>query len=190
MSAKDRLVEIDREIESLEEERRKLYKESLSAPDNEKLCEDWIADQLAKKSFVGTVRYPVVVNGIDISGEIFDDTYNSRKTGQLVAIRPCFKERGNRTFLGVYLGDFARYVSCTRNRESRVLHISPGGYNPAIYVPDLGRVVYGCESWWGPLQSKEALKSITDEDINNVWYMKALKQLEEGEQRDADASSE
>lgn len=49
--------------------------------------------------------------------------------------------------------------------------------NPAIFVPDLNRVVWGMESWWGPIESKEKLHQITDEDISNVWYVKAAKEF-------------
>lgn len=53
--------------------------------------------------------------------------------------------------------------------------------NPAIWVPELEKVVWGDSSWWGPIEKKEdAERLITDADIQNVWYVKALKRLEGG----------
>ena len=46
-----------------------------------------------------------------------------------------------------------------------------------IFVPELNEVVWGCGSFWQKIRSKEQLKNITDGDINNVWYVKALKQI-------------
>jgi hypothetical protein len=48
-----------------------------------------------------------------------------------------------------------------------------------IFIPEVNEVVWGCGSWWGKIKSEDDLKTITDEDINNVWYVKALNQLEE-----------
>ena len=49
--------------------------------------------------------------------------------------------------------------------------------NPAIYVFDLQRIIFGAESWWGIIENPEELKDITDDDINNIWYVKALKAM-------------
>ncbi len=49
--------------------------------------------------------------------------------------------------------------------------------NPAIFVFDLKKVIYGYESWWGEIKSEEDFRKITDLDINNLWYVKALKEL-------------
>jgi len=51
--------------------------------------------------------------------------------------------------------------------------------NPAMWVPDLNRVVMGWESWWGEIKSEEDLRQISDADIENVWYVKAIKALTE-----------
>lgn len=40
----------------------------------------------------------------------------------------------------------------------------------------------GYESWWGFIKTVEDFQEITDEDISNVWYVKALKELSEQEQ--------
>lgn len=52
--------------------------------------------------------------------------------------------------------------------------------NPAIWVPDQNRIVWGMGSWWGIIEKEEDLKKITNQDIENVWYVKALKALADG----------
>lgn len=54
--------------------------------------------------------------------------------------------------------------------------------NPAIFVFDLNKIIYGCESWWGVIKSEEDLNSISDCDIDNVWYVRALKTLQRDSQ--------
>ena len=53
--------------------------------------------------------------------------------------------------------------------------------NPAIYVFDLQRIIFGAESWWSIIENQEELKDITDDDINNQWYVKALKAMHKDE---------
>ena len=50
--------------------------------------------------------------------------------------------------------------------------------NPAIFIPSLNKIVWGYGSWWGEIASAEKLHQITDSDIQNVWYVRALKQLQ------------
>ena len=45
-----------------------------------------------------------------------------------------------------------------------------------MYVFELNKIVFGAESWWRKLNSPEDLKAITDDDIENTWYVKLLKQ--------------
>jgi hypothetical protein len=93
-----------------------------------------------------------------------------------VRIRPCDAACEGKTYLGWLLGDFAR-SSVAQLHKDGTLAISMAMHNPAIFVPDLGRVVYGCESWWSPIETPEDLRQITDATIENVWYVKALKDL-------------
>jgi len=51
--------------------------------------------------------------------------------------------------------------------------------NPAIFVFDLNEIIFGYESWWGVIESEKQLKEITNDVIDNVWYVKALKQIDE-----------
>lgn len=93
-----------------------------------------------------------------------------------VSIRPCSKELGDKTYLGWLLGDIAM-SQMARIQKDGTLEISMAMHNPAIFVPELGRIIYGCESWWGAIETPEDLRKITDADIDNVWYVKALKDL-------------
>ena len=102
------------------------------------------------------------------------------QTGDFVAIRPCAKQYGNKTYLGLMVGDVAQSFSAvlkTSAEGETEYHIQPCGYNPCILIPDLGKLVYGCESWWGAIKNEQDLRQITDIDINNQWYVRALKQL-------------
>lgn len=47
---------------------------------------------------------------------------------------------------GIYLGELA--LSISSGMKNDVLTVSYALYNPAIYVPALRKVVYGCQCWW------------------------------------------
>jgi len=49
-------------------------------------------------------------------------------------------------------------ISITNNK----IQLKWGMYNPAIYIPKIGKVIYGMESWWKVINNKEELKDITD----------------------------
>ena len=95
------------------------------------------------------------------------------ESGKLVKIRPCGEEYENKTYLGFLIGDLALGSSFKILEDKIQLNWSL--HNPAIFVPELGKVIYGCESWWSEIENIEELKQITDDDINNVWYVKLLK---------------
>lgn len=84
--------------------------------------------------------------------------------GTFVSVRPCGDEFKGKTYLGIFVGDVA--IDATLR-----LH------NPCMWVPDLSRYIFGCESWWGVINNEDELKEITDADIENVWYVRALRSL-------------
>lgn len=97
------------------------------------------------------------------------------KCGQAVKISPCAKEYEGKTYFGILIGDVAQGTHCSIDDEGN-LSISMSYYNPAILVPELGKIIYGCESWWGEIDSEEDLKKVITEDtINNVWYVQMMK---------------
>ena len=96
--------------------------------------------------------------------------------GKAVKIRSCRKEHGDKTYFGILLGDIP--LSISHSIESGIVTARKTSYNPAIFVPELNDVIFGCESWWGEIDSEDELnKLITDETIQNVWYVKLLNQL-------------
>jgi hypothetical protein len=95
--------------------------------------------------------------------------------GYPVSIRPCADEYENKTYLGFFLGYIAMSVDAEARADGIALRFSR--YNPAIFVPDLNKVIFGYESWWGRIESPEGLKEVTDEDIGNIWYVKGLRAL-------------
>lgn len=103
------------------------------------------------------------------------------KCGDFVSIRPCDPQYGEKTYLGVLLGEIARSVGFGFNAETQRLTFGFSQHNPAIFVPDLATVIYGSASWWGLIKSEDDLKQITDADIENVWYVRALKAIHEKE---------
>jgi hypothetical protein len=98
--------------------------------------------------------------------------------GSWVSVRPCGEEYGGKTYLGIYLGDLA-VNPVIFLKEDQTLEVMMH-QNPAMYVPDLKEVIWGMGSWWGRIDSPEGLRKITDADIENIWYVKALKELSEG----------
>lgn len=96
--------------------------------------------------------------------------------GSYVAVRPISEEYGGKTFLGILLGDMDMRLSLRREGDTLVLDRAGMG-NPCIFVPRMNQFVYGMESWWGILKSPDELRQITDDDIDNVWYVQALKSL-------------
>lgn len=102
--------------------------------------------------------------------------YSKTKDIQFVSIRPCAEEYNKKTYLGVLIGDVATSVS--GKISNKELIVSPSMMNPAIYIPETNSIVYGFASWWGKIKSPDQLREITTNDINNVWYVAALKELQ------------
>lgn len=123
------------------------------------------------------IEYPIQVNSIkcDKMKQLM-----MGRAGSLVKIRPCNKEYGDKTYLGLYLGNQPWSQTVSYNKELGELTVGVAT-NPAIYVFDLQRIIFGAESWWGIIESLEELKDITDDDINNIWYIKALKAMNKEE---------
>ena len=84
-------------------------------------------------------------------------------------------EYKNKTYLGVFVGEFPTGLSFKVSNDKFLVNASHK--NPAIYIPELGKTVMGCESFWHEIEDETQLKEITDNDINNVWYIQALKQI-------------
>lgn len=112
------------------------------------------------------------------------------KPGTPVRVRPCGDEYpDDKTYFGILIGDVATGVGHMVKDSTLIARLS--GYNPAIIIPELGKVVFGYESWWGVIESEEDMdKLITDETIRNVWYVKAIKEMSHVGQTEGDCVGE
>lgn len=121
------------------------------------------------------IEYPITVSNIRTEG--WDDNYtlfHKDDIGKMAKIRPCGEAYKGKTYLGIFLGDLPIMPHVTHDPRTNELSVRPFS-NPAIFVPALKKIIHGCESWWSIINSEEDMKDITDEDIENVWYVKALK---------------
>lgn len=127
------------------------------------------------------IKYPITVQKIEFKVEepIHAKGFGSAKPGEFVAVRSCKKEHGDKTRLGLMLGFVPIHNAAVWDEKTGTLTFEHFGGNPAMFVFDLNEVVLGCGSWWGKIKDENHLKEITNDDINNVWYVKALKQLAE-----------
>lgn len=123
------------------------------------------------------IEYPITVNSIDTSPIEYNYALFN-EVGSLVKIRPCAEEYNNKTYLGVLLGDLPVSHRVTFKESEGVLSVKDTS-NPAIYVFELKKIIFGYESWWGviPNLDKENLQDISDEDINNTWYVKIMREM-------------
>jgi len=126
--------------------------------------------------------WPRTITGIEWpdSGKMLDGfSISSAKIGDWCSVRAVKSvDPEEKTRLGIYLGSFAMGLSGAITKEN-VLKLDWGMSNPAILVPSLNRIVRGYESWWGKIKTPEQLRTISDQDINDVWYVQALKSLTE-----------
>jgi hypothetical protein len=129
------------------------------------------------------LKFPVEISGIDfkLDPPIKHDSWQAKRrpVGTFVAIRSCKEGHGDKTYLGILVGWVPIHASASFDKATKRLTFMNTGENPAIYVFDLRQVILGCESWWGPIKDEAHLKQITNDDISNVWYVKALKALSE-----------
>lgn len=120
-----------------------------------------------------TIKYPIKVNKINYS-----KAFSLYEMGGFAKVRPCGEEYENKTYLGLFLGELPTNPYVTYNTKDEELNVGMM-CNPAIYVFDLNKIIYGYESWWSRIESENDLKDITDIDINNQWYVKALQYLQD-----------
>ncbi len=120
------------------------------------------------------IEYPIEVS--KINKDLDRTALGVSKIGNFVKIRPCAEEYEKKTFLGLYLGELPVDIRVSHNSETKELNLSYSN-NPAIYVFDLKKIIFGCASWWSIIETEADLKDITDIDVDNVWYVKALKSL-------------
>lgn len=122
------------------------------------------------------IEFPLTIDNIDVQ-PIKTESW-SAKTGDFVAVRPCGKEYGGKTYFGIFISNLPIQSTVSFNEETRTLRVSTID-NPAMLVPELNKIIYGCGSWWHKIRSEKDLREITDGDINDTWYVKMAHQLME-----------
>lgn len=177
MSPKEELASIEAQTAILDERKRALYEASLKAPQEEKLCDDFLAEMCSEPAGPRFV-YPVSLHGITYTGDVLGTALLSRtKPGAWVKVRPCDEEHKGKTFLGIFLGEIALSMGCSFDPKSGVLEIRQGMHNPAMWVPALNKIVFGAGSWWGEIKEPDELRQISDGDIASLPYVRVLKAL-------------
>lgn len=132
--------------------------------------ENFICEDYKSRS----IEYPIEVSKINLDSDT--SGWRDNIKGKFVKIKPCNEKYEGKTYLGIYLGELPKGHRISHNSETKELNVSFDN-NPAIFVFDLNEIIYGCQSWWGVIRNEKDLKNITDMDINNVWYVKALNSL-------------
>jgi predicted HAD superfamily Cof-like phosphohydrolase len=157
---KAELDALNEHIKALEAKKADIYKRSLELPDDQKVCQDWIAESLAEVP--NEMKFPITVHGIAWEGE-------------LASVRPADVKGG--TYLGVYLGAQCIHDSASFDPAAGILRFRKFGGNPTFWLPALKRVVYGAGSWWSKIDSPEKLQAISDSDIAAVPYVQMMKAM-------------
>lgn len=121
------------------------------------------------------IEYPLTINGIN--NEKVDFTGLGHVCGALCEVSPCGEEYEGKSYIGIYLGDLPTGIHSSFDRTSGILTNRTIG-NPAIFVPELRKIVWGYESWWREIKSIEDFKGITKEDIENTWYVRSARALQ------------
>lgn len=121
------------------------------------------------------IEYPLTINGIENSR--INITGSGQECGTICEITPCGKEYEGKSFIGIYLGDLPVAIHTSFCRQDGILKNTTFN-NPAIFVPELKKIIFGCESWWREINSFEDFKVITKKEIENTWYMQVLKMLQ------------
>ena len=132
----------------------------------------WLASESSQ------IEYPLSINGIE--NKKIETTGLFHTCGELCSVKPCGEEYKGKCYLGIYIGDLPIAISSSYNNETGIL-TNRTINNPAIFVPELNKIIYGCESWWRKIDSINDFKEISDADINNTWYVKMLKEMYEKE---------
>lgn len=125
------------------------------------------------------IVYPITVDTFQ-QFALKPETEKNRNVGGFVRVRPCGEKYENKTYLGIFLGDFPVGHMTSYNPDTKEMQIFLKR-NPAMFVPDLNEIIWGMGSWWSDIENPEDLDQITDKDISNVWYVKALQTLDRAE---------
>jgi len=122
------------------------------------------------------IEYPITVAKIDQAMWDVNDTLYRDKVGSLVLVRPTDPEYKGKTFVGIHLGELPAGPHISYNNASQTLNVF-GNPNPAFFIPEIKKILFGYESWWMVPNKDELDAQITDEMIEAQPYMKMLKEM-------------
>lgn len=162
---------------ALEARRHAVMKAALELPADKEVVPRWMAESIVDQG-LRLDALPFEVLAIKRSTAAFIKRPLRHQPGTWVAVRTCAKEHEGKTYLGLLVGSVAMGSSLRFYAGTGVLEVAPCWHNPAIWIPDLQQYVRGAGSWWRALRRPEDLEQITDADIDNTWYVRALKSLE------------
>lgn len=181
-SPAERLQWISKMRESLAAEEQRIFTDSVSESDpGLKVAQDSVAQAMGAEPSWPPITYPIEVNGIKWAdrGAAYVPWRPERG-----AITPWVQCRPLGQTSNWYLGITVGYVALTYGAQlspDGVLSIGPRTPNPAIWVPDLGYVVHGCECDWAPIKSSEDLAGITVSDASAGWFQQATSETRSAE---------
>ena len=85
----------------------------------------------------------------------------------------CKGKYNEKTYIGIYIGDLPIQI-LTSYKESTGQLINSTMNNPAIFVPELKKIIYGCESWWKIIRSVDEFSKMmfagasVEDTVNNI----------------------
>lgn len=104
--------------------------------------------------------------------------FHSEHVGHFCAVRPVTSMNPNNlTYLGIYLGELPKGIRGAVDLAGSSITFGYSYGNPAIFVPALQKTVMGYESWWSVLEKPEDMQKITDQTIQDQWYVKAARAM-------------
>lgn len=118
------------------------------------------------------IEYPITVS--KINKDITQRSIYKDDIGKWCEVRIAGEKE---TRFGVLIGELPIDIIISHNCKTNELNLSFLS-NPAIFVPELNRIVYGAESWWRIIDPDKQTPKITDDDINKQWYVQAAKDLD------------
>lgn len=91
------------------------------------------------------IRYPLTITGIDVKG--FGEDGPSLTRPNTLVLVSFIEGEDKRLCMGILVGDLPLVPLVSHSEDSGRLTVN-AMRNPAIFVPAVGRIVWGCESWW------------------------------------------
>lgn len=102
------------------------------------------------------IEYPCTINRIENKKiPSNQECLEFAKIGSFVWIEPCGEEYQDKKYIGILLGNLPIFINTTLDKN-QVLN-NHCVMNPAIFVPELNKIIYGCESWWCVIQNTKHL---------------------------------